>query len=162
MDKLSDIQDYLELLCVKHKDLLHSADRKVFCRFQADEEVTNLSLSQYENIVVVSDINGQRIGSPDDQDILRGVGIMFASKKKISGGYAAAIDLAINKAEEIMLDFIVRMKLDQQNECGLNFDLDKVSWDSIDAPWLDMYYGWILFLPFKGYLPQYDADKWNS
>lgn len=161
LDKLSEIQDYNENLAHLHKDVLHNVDGRVaFARFKSDDQVTQITKNSAQNIVVIAEINGQMIGP--DGELRRGVAIIFASKAAAKGNRQEAIDAANDKSEEIMLDFIAKYRYDQDNECDLAFDLENISWNDIEGPWLQNYYGWMLFLPFKGWLPEYDQDKWNE
>lgn len=165
MTTIKDIEDYLQDLSSKHKLLLHGIDgRNAFTRFKTASNVDEITMGATENIVVVSSVNGQRLGEVDDKKVRRGISLVFASRADINGSKADAVQLANSTAEDIMFDFITRMDEDQVNDCIALQDLEpeKVSWDDIDGPWLDHYYGWILFVPFKSNLPPYNPDNWND
>lgn len=163
MDKLDDIQDYFENLASLHVDLQHNVSaRRAFARFKTDEHIMQITKHATPNIVVIAEINGHRIGDIDSKEIRRGISIIFASRAATSGSAATTIDAANQLAEDIMFDFITQMHIDLAEECELQFDLDKLTWDDIEGPWLDNYYGWMLFVPFKGFLPLYNPDKWLS
>lgn len=160
-DSKKNIEDYLEDACELHNDLLHGMNgRRAFAKLRTDDHITEITGQGTENIVVIAGMNGRRIGDIDEKRIRRGVEVMFAVKASQSGNAGVAIRIAIDKAEEIMLDFVSKMENDLKEACDIEFDLENISWDEIDGPWLDNYYGWMLFLPFKGYFPEYDADKW--
>ncbi len=163
MNTLEEIQDYYQDLATRHVDLLHDVDgRKAFARFQTDDHITQIRKKATANIVVIAGVNGNRRGDVDDNEIRRGVSIVFATRASTSGNAGTGIDTALEKSEQIMFDFMNKMYQDQQEGCMLEFTLEQCSWDEIDAPWLDNYYGWVLFVPFRGYMPLYNPDKWTS
>ncbi len=163
MDKLNDIQDYQQHLAETHVDLLHNTDgRKAFARFQTDEHITQIKKQATKNIVVILEVNGERLDDIDFKKIRRGISIIFGSRAATNGSAASSIDQAVEKSEEIMFDFINKMHEDQAQGCDMNFDLDRITWDNLEGPWLDNYYGWILFVPFVGHIPPHNPDKWIS
>jgi len=163
MDTIKQIQDYFEDLAKIHTDLLHLVDGRIaYARLNTDEQVTQITKKATANIVVIAQMNGERTGELDDHQVRRGISIIFASRAITSGPAAAAIDAANEKAEQIMFDFISKMEIDQTNQCGLNLDLEHLSWDAIDGPWLENYFGWMLFVPFRGYLTPYNPEKWTD
>jgi hypothetical protein len=165
MTSLKDIQDYVEDLCKKHVGILHLTDgRRGFARLTTDDHITQIKKKATPNIVVISAVNGQRIGDIDENKIRRGVSIIFASHASTSGGRGESVDAANNKSESIMFDFMSRLQKDFEDDCPLLFtlELEKITWDDIEGPWLDNYYGWIMFIPFKTDFPEYDDTKWNS
>jgi len=164
MTTISDIQDYFEALSEKHVDLLHTIDgRRAFARLQTDEHINQIKKKATPNIVVMSTVNGQRIGDVDDQQMRWGLSIIFAARAITSGSAAVAIDAANDKSAAIMFDFIARMQFDMNEECPMQWlEIEKVSWDDIEGPWLDNYYGWLLFVPFKTDMPAFDPEKWTD
>lgn len=164
MTTLEDIQDYFEDLCTKHKDILHNTDdRKAFARLRSDDEITQLKKKATPNIVVIAEATGQRIGDVDAGEMRWGISIIFASQASKAGNYGSAVDTAINKAIQIMFDFVSRMQNDMNEDCPMqSLEVEKVSWTDIEGPWLDFYFGWMLFIPFKTDTPIYNADNWTS
>lgn len=163
MDNLKDTQDYLQNIAHNHIYLQHDrGGRKSFSRFQTDNMITQIRKNGTDNIMVIAEVNVSRFGQYDDKELRRGVSVIIASRAATNGNAADAIDAAMDKSEEIVFDIINQMEQDQINECGLNFDLQRVTWDNIDGPWLENYYGWIVFIPFKGHIPPYDPAKWLS
>jgi hypothetical protein len=163
MNTLEQIQDYFENVATINKDLLHnSGDRKAFSRLNTEEHITEIKKKASANILVIAAVNGQTAGTFDDKQIRRGISLIIASRADTKGNAGDAITAAHEKAEEIMFDIISRLEFDQETGCGLNFDLDKLSWDDIEGPWLENYYGWMLFIPFRGYLSAYNPEKWTA
>lgn len=163
MDTLAEAEDYFEDLARLHIDLLHELNgRRAFAKLRTEDHILQIKNSITPNIVVVASITGQGIGAEDNNEIRRGVELMFASRASIDGNQALAITAAMNKAEQIMFDWIGKMKYDNENECELNFDLDRIRWEEIDGPWLENFYGWVLYIPFRGYMPAYDEDSWTG
>jgi len=161
---LDEIQNYFEELCRNHKDLLHQDNgNRAFARLNTDDHITQIKKKATQNIIVVAAINGQRIGDVDDQQMRWGLSLIFASRAVTSGNLGSAIDVANNTSAEIMFDFISKMQLDMMEDCGIqNLEVEKISWDDIEGPWLDFYYGWMLFVPFKADMPLYNEAKWNN
>jgi hypothetical protein len=157
------IEDYIELKCRRHVLIQHnSITRRAFASFRSEEHIRQIQNNITENIVVMSDFNAQRTGNFDDKTIQRGVSIIFASHARNDLDVTAAINAANDTSEEILLDFITEFDKDFEEECGLLrfFQLEKINWESIEGPWLDNYYGWELFIPFKDFLPVHNPDKW--
>jgi hypothetical protein len=163
MTYVDQIQDYFQNLATQHKDLLHDQDgKKAFSRLNTEDQITQIKKKATENIVVMADIGGQLSGAIDDKEIKRSVSIIFASRAITSGSAAEAIDEANNKSEQIMFDFINRMFYDLENECELNFEMELARWETIEGPWLDNYYGWMLTIPLRGHLSVFDQTKWSD
>lgn len=161
----NDIQNYFEDLCTRHVYLKHDTDgRRAFARFRSDEHIRQIQNSITPNIVVVSAVNGQRIGEFDDKKVRRGISLIFAAQAFVADSVTTAINDAITRAEEIMFDFMTQIDKDFAEGCGplRYFEPEKLSWEDIDGPWLDNYYGWELFVPFKSFMPAYDAAKWSN
>lgn len=158
------IQEYFEGLCEKHVDLRHNFEgRRAFAWFKTESHIREIANAGTENIVVVSALSVQRIGDFDEKRIRRGVSLIFAAKAINNDlDVTEAIKAANAKAEEILLDFVAKIDADFEEGCDelQSFEPEKISWEDIDAPWLDNYYGYELFMPFKSYLPPYDSDKW--
>lgn len=160
---LEAIRIYFEDLCEKHSDLRHNADgQRAFASLNSDEHIRNIQNHGTPHIVVISSASGQRIGDFDDKKVRRGLSIIFASKAFNNLDVTNSINTANNKAEEIMFDFLNKMDIDFLEECTLlqYFEPEKISWEQIEGPWLDNYYGWELFVPFKSFMPPYNAEKW--
>jgi hypothetical protein len=164
MTTIDQIQDYFEDLCTKHIDLLHNVDgRKAYARLRTEDAITQIKKKSTPNIVVISEVNGQRTGSVDDNELRWGISIIFASRALTVGNLGTAVDNAINKAAEIMFDFIAHMQMDMLEDCPMqSLEVEKVTWQDIDAPWLDHFYGWILFVPFRTDMPVFNPEHWTD
>jgi hypothetical protein len=170
---IDEFQDYLEDLCVKNKEILHTAATEVapagqrtFSRFESEEHINAITNCQGKNIVVVADYFGQRIGEVEGYQMRNTVSIYFAVKRESgSNDNTDEINSAIKKAEEIMFQFIKRLEKDFDEGCNaLEFlEPERMSWTKIEnQPWLDNYYGWDLSLSFKSYMPDFDPDDWEE
>jgi hypothetical protein len=159
---LNEMQNYLEDLCRKHKDVQHEVDgRRSFSRFETDAHIHEITQNGGENIIVVADVHGGRIGDFEDQKTRHYITVIFASKA-IGIDSESAVIYAVNKSEEIMYDFMAKFDLDYTDQCGVLKDLEpeKSEWQKFEGPWLDMYYGWQFTLPFKQFMLAYNPEKW--
>lgn len=167
---IDQIQDYLEDLCMRHVEIKHNIDkRRGFSRFQSDEHIRQIKLNATPNIVVVSGYRGQRIGALEDYQIRQIMTLSFASQALTPTEELSLTDQineAIQRAEQIMFDFIHRIEVDaSESDCGpLQYiEIERIAWDEIyDQPIIDNYYGWELTLPFKSILPGYDPQRWED
>lgn len=162
---LSEIQDYLELLCEQHVSVAHrQGGKRGFARLLSDEEISTLATTAGSNVVVVARYSGRALPK-DEGRVLQNVSVYFASHAKDLS--SRGINEAVARSFRIMLDFIARMRNEQGtvDYCdGLSdFDLLNLSWDEIpDQPFLENHYGWELLIPIKTYLPDYDAERWTN
>jgi hypothetical protein len=168
---IDKIQDYIEQLCTRNKDVQHNQNGiKSFARFQSNEQVNELKKAAGKNIVVVGGIGGHRVGERDEKKLQREMILRFAVYAEKSGDVEGAKKDAIRKAEEIMLDFMTEMERQQENDfdnddsCSIMHFLqpENFFWEEIeDQPWLLNHYGWDLTVPFKVYMPSHNPDKWT-
>lgn len=162
--QFKNFEDYLEQLCREHTDVQHEVDGKIcFSRLRSETEVTEITNNAGENIVILGRFNGRSAGESQEAAIRQFAVIRFACYAAISGD-AASIDDAIDKAYEIMMQFIARFRKDYyEDDCGPlgNFEFENMNWSEIDEPvYLENHYGWDLSMPFRTYQPAYDANKW--
>ncbi|MGN7786796.1 hypothetical protein ACTJIJ_19845 [Niabella sp. 22666] len=162
INTLNDLQDYLETLCQKNKRVKHSATNRGFARLNTDEHVEHILRKGGKNIVVVASVSAQRVGDLDDMKLRRGVSLMFASKCSSTGDRGDAVAVAMDTAESILISFLNKMEIDQEELCNLDIDFTNASWEEIEGAWLDDYYGYILFMPYSGYLPAFDEADWEN
>lgn len=163
---IETVQDFLEQLCREHALVQHEANgQRCFVRYQSQEHLGDVKNKGGKHLVLVIGFNGRRVGDKDDQRLRRDVVLRFAVYADKATDVNTARQTALNTAEEIMLDFVSRMEQEQQeDDCGIMKDLEaeKISWEEIeDQPWLLNHYGWDLVIPFKSYMPAYDAAKWS-
>lgn len=161
---IDTLQDYLEALCVANTDLQHTvAGKRSFARFQSDEEIQQLATKAGRNILCVTRYHGRAIGHADEQSSRQFVGLRFSCKATSMS--TDAINVALDKAQEIMWDFIAKFRKDvKEDSCHAlrGIELQNISWDEIpDQPWLENHYGWDITIPFVSYQPQYNAAKWT-
>lgn len=161
INTLNDLQDYLEELCKAHALISHGPNRRAFARINTEEHITQIQQRGGANICVVAAINGQRTGEIDSRALRRGVTLLFSSKASRRGERGDAVTAAMETAESIMFDFANQIEQDSDLFCGWQLDLTGMSWDEIEGMWLDNYFGWMLFIPFKGYMPPYNPLVWN-
>jgi len=167
---IEQIQDFLEGLSTKHKQVLHSNEQRCFVRFQSAEHMTEVKNRGGKNLVIVAAIGGRRVGHKDDRQIRREMVIRFACLAEKNTDPVAAKRQALASAEKIMMDFFTKMErqqeedLDQDNYGVMHYlDPENVSWEEIeDQPWFINHYGWDLIVPFRTFMPGYDEDSWNA
>ena len=162
INTLNDLQDYLQELCEKNVRVAHGNNNRAFARLNTDEHIEQIRRKGGNNIVVVASVSAQRVGEEDDQRLRRGVSILFASKCSSSGERGDAVTVAMDTAESILISFLNKMERDQEELCNLDIDFTKASWEEIEGSWLDDYYGYILFIPYSGYLPAYSPSDWTN
>jgi hypothetical protein len=159
---LDSMQAYLEELAEKHTEIRHNVNGlRSFAWFQSEEHINQIQNAGGDKVVIVADYNGQRVGDYDDQKVRQVISVRFAVKSN-GDDNTTAIKYAIQKAEEIMFDFVNKMQQDYETECGplKNLEPEKISWNPFDGPWLDSFYGFDLDIPFKTYMPGFDSSKW--
>jgi hypothetical protein len=170
---IDEVQDYLELKCELNKIVAHKKpiegvtdERRSFARFESDEHIGAIQSCASPVIVVVADYSGQRIGEVDDQQLRMTLQLRFCARKETgTGDETNAINEAVKLAEKVMFQFLTQMEKDFQEGCNAleRLEPDKISWNKIeDQPWLDNYYGWDLNIPFRSYMPAYDASEWEE
>ena len=165
---IKEFEDYIEQLCREHVDVLHETNAKIcFSRLRSRTEVTEIINNAGENIVIMGRFNGRSVGDSQEQTFRQFVVLRFACYA-INNGVddpSDGIDNAIQKAQDIMFQFISRFRKDQKDDdCGplRLVELQNISWDEIDEPiYLENHYGWDLTLQYKSYFPAYDAAKWT-
>jgi hypothetical protein len=170
---IDEIQDYLEAKCqlnklVQHNKILagKTKPQRTFARFESDEHIRAIQNCAGENIVVVADFYGQRIGEIDDKQLRMTLQLRFACRKPVgTKDETTAINEAVKKAEKLMFQFWNQMESDFQDGCNAlqNLEPEQVTWNKIDdAPWLDNYYGWDLNIPFGSYMPEHNTEDWEE
>ena len=164
--QFSDFEDYLEQLCREHVDVAHEVDGKVcFSRLRGRDEVTEIINNAGKNIVILGRFNGRAYGDSQEAGMRQFAVIRFASYAELNNGdISGGIDIAIDTAWNIMMEFIARFRQDyKDDDCGPlgNVEFESMSWAEIDEPiYLENHYGWDLSFPFKSTQPGYDAGKW--
>lgn len=135
---VTEIQDYFEGLCEKHKDLLHNDNgKRAFARLSTDSHIDQIKKNGTKNIVVVSEVNGTMYGELEAKTFRNGFSLFVVCSASRSGNAGTAIDVAMGMAYEIMMDLLARMFLDGNEMCSIPFELEKAKWDDIEGPWLD-------------------------
>lgn len=162
---IDEIQTYLENLCIHHTDVQHTVNgQRSFARFQSDDQIREIQNHAGSNLVIVSDFQGNRVGDYDEGKMRMTMEIMFMVNAVVIDDVTDAINTAVKKSMSILFDFLSKMELDYEaDDCGpLRFlESEKASWQKVEGPWLDNYYGWFLSIPFKSYMPAYNAAKWS-
>lgn len=162
--QFQNFEDYLEQLCREHTDVAHEVEGKVcFSRLRSQTEVTEITNNAGENIVLLGRFNGRAFGDSQEAGMRQFAVIRFASYAEVTGN-TSSIDDAIDKAWNIMMQFIAKFRMDyKEDDCGElgNVEFENMSWAEIDEPiYLENHYGWDLSLPFRSTQPAYDAAKW--
>jgi len=169
---IDSFQDYLQGLAEANKDVAHlkipagrTKEQHSFARFESDEHIAAIANAQAKNILVVADYYGQRKGDADDFQVRLTVQLRFATKRETATkDETAAISDAVQKAEDIMFQFMAKMETDFREGCNAleSLEPERITWTKIeDQPWLDGYYGWDLNLSFGSYMPAYDENDWE-
>lgn len=165
MSLLNDVQEHIAAYSASHIDLLDGPDNKAFVRLWSREDMEAIKVNASANIVIVTSFRGKAFGWYEEKKMQQFIGLRFSSYANADDGIMA-IDNALNKSMEIMEDFITRMQHDfEEDDCSwLKWvDFENISWDEIpEQPWLQNHYGWDLIIPFKTYLPAYNAAKWSE
>ncbi len=164
------VQDDVQRMCERHVEIRHNVDGiKSFARFQSGSQISEIKKNAGKTVVVVAAINGRRVGEKDDRMIQRDMILRIAVYAEKDGNVEDAKKIAIQKSEEIMLDLVTQMEKSQEDDtdgdvaCSMWRFLrpEEFSWEEIeDQPWLINHYGWDLTVPFRVYMPNYNADKW--
>ncbi len=163
---IQPLQEYGKSLCEKHKLLLHvDGVNVVFIRFQTWEDIAAISTVAADYMVIFDNLAGQAVGDPQSNQLQQRVTWLFLKRAAPADGAPFdVIEDAQQKAMDIMFDFYVRMMHDQAtDDCGpLRFLIpEQMSFDAVDGPVEDNYYGWLMTIPLNVSLPAYDANKWN-
>ena len=164
---IDDCLDYIEGLCRDHVEINHSVTNRCFAR--GEEHIEAVRKNAGKIVVVVVSIDGRRHGIKDDQQLRREVVLRVAAYADAGVGVTDAKKRARKKAEEIMFDIWNKMEhqqeldLDGEEACSIMrfLEPEAMSFEEIEAPWLINHYGWDLTIPFKVYMPQYNAEKWR-
>jgi len=164
---IQEMEDYVEGLCRSHTDVLHNPPAKVcFSRLRSQDEVNQLINNAGKNVVIMGRMSGRAVGDAIEQKLRQEFVLRFACYAEVASG-TQGIDDAIDLAQDIMFDFISKMRVDakdDQNDCGpLRYvELNNISWNEIDEPiYLENHYGWDLIIPISAYFPPYNALKWQ-
>lgn len=162
---LKEVQDKIAAYCAIHKELNDGMENKAFARLWSREQLDSIRTNASPNIVVVTSFRGRSFGGYDEKKMQQFIGLRFSCYAQPDDGESAT-EMALDKSYSIMLDFLVRMQKDyEEDDCSwLKFvDFENISWDEIpEQPWLINHYGWDMILPFKTYLPAYDAARWSA
>jgi len=165
--QFKDFEDYLEQLCRENTDVLHELNGQVcFSRLRSNDEVTEISNNAGKSVVILGRFSGRATGDSDEAGMRQFAVIRFACYADIQeGDISGGIDDAIDKAWNIMMQFIAKFRKDyRDDDCGplANFEFENMSWSEIDEPiYLENHYGWDLSVPFRSTQPAYDAAKWS-
>lgn len=161
---LKEASDYLEELATKHKDVLHSEKNFAFCRFQDQQQFNKLSSTAARNIIIVGGYSGRAVGRWEDAQAKTTLSIRFSCYSKTVN----SVDIieAVEKSLNLLLDFWVRLRHEYEvntDNCPWMrwIDWENISFDEVEGPWLQNHYAWDLAIPYKTYLPDYDASKWQ-
>jgi len=167
---IDEIQDYLEGLCTRHKEIRHSSAKRSFARFQSNDHVNEIKKAASKICVIVGDIANNRVGHKDDLMVSRQITIRIAVYAELKGDATREKARAMQTAERITMDMITRMEKQQDDD--LENDVygpmhflrpEEFSWEPIeDQPWLLNHYGYDVSIPFRHYTPAYDATKWDD
>lgn len=160
-----NFEDYLEDLCREHVDVAHEVGGQVcFSRLRSKEEVAQITNAAGKNIVLLGRFSGRAFGESQEAGMRQFSVIRFATYAEIEGTPEDSIDAAIDKAWNIMMQFVARFRKDyKDDDCGPlgNVEFESMSWNEIDEPiYLENHYGWDLSFPFRSTQPGYDAAKW--
>lgn len=164
--QFKDFEDYIEQLCRLHVDVAHEVDGQIaFSRLRSRTEVDQIINNAGKNIVILGRFSGRSIGEKQQKSMRQFAVIRFACfAENNDGDISEGIDNAIDKAWNIMMQFIAKMWEDYKaDDCGPleGVEFQNMSWDEIDEPiYLEKHYGWDLSLPFRSTQPAYDAAKW--
>jgi hypothetical protein len=161
---LKEASDYLQELAASHKDILHSESNFAFCRFQDNNAFGKLSTSASKNIIVVAHYSGRASGQFEDAQVKTAISVRFSCYSKTVN--SDDIVTSNEKALSILLDFWVKLRKDFEeavDNCPWMrwIEWENISFDEVDNPWLINHYAWDLTIPYKTYLPEYDANKWQ-
>lgn len=161
--QFQDFEDYLEQLCREHVDVQHELNGQVcFSRLRSQAEIDAIINNAGRNILLLGRFSGRAVGDSQEAGMRQFAVLRFASYADIS---QSGVDAAIDKAWNIMMDFIARFRKDyKDDDCGplANVEFENLSWDEIDEPvYLENHYGWDLSLPFRSTQLEYDSDKWQ-
>jgi hypothetical protein len=165
--QFKDFEDYLEQLCREHVDVAHEVENAVcFSRLRGRDEVVEIINRAGKNIVLLGRFSGRAVGDSDEKGMRQFAVIRFASyAENNDGDLSGGIDNAIDKAWNIMMQFIARMRKDyKDDDCGplAAVEFESMSWDEIDEPiYLEKHFGWDLSLPFRSTQQPFDETKWT-
>lgn len=166
--QFQNFEDYLEQLCMLNQDVLHNPPTQVsFSRLRSNGEINAIINNAGPNIVLLGRFNGRAVGDAQEQGMRQFAVLRFASKASLNNGeIGEGIDIAIDTAFNIMMQFVAKMRKDYiDDDCGPLglFEFENISWAEIDEPiYLESHYGWDLTIPFKSTMLAYDADKWAT
>jgi hypothetical protein len=161
-----EFEDYIKLLCVKHKALLHvDGEHRSFVRFQSNEDIESIPVDAGSSIVVVDQFSGKAVGEFDDHKLQQHVSLLFLVRTDVNADNPySAIQAALAKAWGILFDFYARMKQDMlDDDCGplKHLQAEQMNFSPVDGPVLESHYGWEMTIAFKVNAPAFDASKWN-
>lgn len=112
-NQLSDFTLYMESLCKKHIDILHSDDQKHFVELNKAQQLTESKLFVYP-LVTIDKLTVNYQNAEDFMTKNQHVEIMFLESVSDPADYAG-IQQALNKMERITEDFIRKMKIDKRD-----------------------------------------------
>lgn len=160
-----EFEDYLKLLCMQHKEVLHDDQQnRCFIRFQSEQDLQSIPNNAGSKLVTIDQFSGRAIGEFDDGKLQQTVTIAFLMKIGDGDPYQK-VQEALAKTMQLLHDFYARMKRDYElDSCGpLRFlQPESMSFSPIDGPILENHYGWEMNIPFNVFAPAFDAEKWNE
>jgi hypothetical protein len=149
--KHSSYREFFENLARNHTALNHTETTPRFFAWDKDflREKQN---SLVYPILMLSPLGGniRDNGAGHVKDIKSGGFAVLISEKR-AGGDPASREEIYDTAFSIGLDILAKMKeLAKAGNCaGLGFDLNRVSYELLDYPWLDNCYGYAFMLPLS-------------
>jgi hypothetical protein len=156
-------QEYIALLAVRHKKLLHSNTNRAF--FRHSEEITKSAPVLVKIQSFVGSVKNENV-LVFSSDIL-----FLCHVPSITTGMSEKIEDAQEKAYVIMMDFWSRIyketedreSIDENDEptCAFIEDLLTPSFTLLDAPTEQNMFGWQMTLRFSIDAPDYNENNWN-
>jgi hypothetical protein len=149
--KHSEYKEFFEELASKHKKIAHTKARPKFFAWDKDFIRDKQHNIQYP-IMMLSPLGGNlrdnKVGFV--KDTKTGGFVILISEKRAATDAARREDI-YDETFQIGLDIIAKIK--ERAAIGncekLYFDLNRVSYELIDYPWLDNCYGYAFLLPLS-------------
>lgn len=157
MTYLSDITDYLQDLCEKHKKVLHNTNGKAFIPVPIDDESVSSIVGIKKTYVKIYTVTCSGRG---ESQIAWEVVIRFLTNLSAKAT-SADIQTAMNHTQEIMLDFDARIRHQHDEEC---FFIQRILDPSMTPVGLvdQSAIGWDYAFRFMTEGSTYNASAWNS
>lgn len=163
MTLFKDFQDYIADLAGMHKLVAHGSNgRKSFFRMNNNmEELSAIPNNAASPFVAVTGFGARPVGDIDYPRLEQDATLFFGSHAKNN---ADNIERAQQEAYLVMMDFFTRFREDsEEGICGILqlLQIDRISMEMI-GPVGEFEYGWMMTLPFKTDMPDYNPDNWNG